>query len=57
MKGKVIIGISILVWIAVLTYTFFFSENEYANAIIVALGFMITMCGLTFGCEELEKKL
>ena len=56
MKGKVIIGISILVWIAVLTYTFFFSENEYANAVIIFLGFMVTMCGFTFGFDELEKK-
>ena len=56
MKGKVIIGISILVWIAVLTYTFFFSENEYVNAIILFLGLVVTMCGLTFGCEELENK-
>jgi hypothetical protein len=56
MKGKVIIGISILVWIAVLIYTNFFSENEYKNVIIIILGFIVTMCSLNFGFEELKKK-
>lgn len=56
MKGKFIIGFFTLVWACILTYITFFSNNSYINIIIFFFGFMITICGFAYGCEEIEKK-
>ena len=56
MKGKFIIGFFILVWACILTYITFFSNNSYINIIVFFIGFMITICGFAYGCEEIEKK-
>jgi hypothetical protein len=51
MKGKVIIGISILVWIFILSFITFFSNNQYLNFMIFYVGIMITLLGISYGCE------
>ena len=56
MKGKFIIGFFTLVWVCILTYITFFSNNPYKNAIIFFFGFMITICGFAYGCEKIEKQ-
>ena len=56
MKGKFIIGFFTLVWACILTYITFFSNNQYINIIVFFFGFMITICGFAYGCEEIEKK-
>lgn len=56
MKGKFIIGLSTLVFICVLTYITFLSNNPYMNTIIFFFGMMISICGFAYGCEEIEKQ-
>lgn len=53
-KGKTIIGIALLVWACILTYITFFSHNSYLNIIIFFFGMMLTVCGLAYGCDEIE---
>ena len=54
-KGKTIIGIAFIFLACVLTYITFFSRNPHLNTIIFFFGMMITICGLSFGCEKIEK--
>ena len=56
MKGKVIIGIFALIWACILTYITFFSHNQYINTAIFFFGMMFTVCGFSYGCEEIEKQ-
>jgi hypothetical protein len=54
-KGKTIIGIAFVFWASILTYITFFSHNPYLNTIVFFFGMMITICGLGYGCEKIEK--
>ena len=54
MKGKAIIGSSLLIWAIILCATIFIN-NSYINAIALMLGLLITLCGCTLGCEMIEK--
>lgn len=54
-KGKTILGIAFVFWACILTYITFFSNNPYLNTIIFFFGMMITVCGLAYGCDEIEK--
>lgn len=56
MKGKFIIGFFTLVWVCILTYITFFSNNPNINIIIFFFGFMITICGFAYGFEKIEKQ-
>lgn len=56
MKGKLIIGLSAIFWVAVLVYITFYSTNPYMNTAIFFFGVMFTVCGFACGCEEIEKK-
>ena len=55
MKGKIIIGISILIWLVILVFITFFSSNQHLNFMIFFFGMMLTLCGISYGCDELEK--
>jgi arginine exporter protein ArgO len=56
MKGKFIIGFFTLVWACILTYITFISKNPYMNTIVFFFGFMFTICGFAYGCEQIEKQ-
>ena len=55
-KGKTIIGITFIFWACILTYITFFSQNPYVNTILFFVGMMVTICGFSCGCEEIEKQ-
>jgi hypothetical protein len=56
MNGKIIIAISIMFWVICLGYMTFVSKNPYLNYMIFFFGIIITICGLSFGCEKIEKQ-
>ena len=56
MKGKSIIAVFVIIWVCILTYITFFSNNPYINTAIFLFGMMFTVYGFACGCEELEKK-
>ena len=56
MKGKLIIAVFVIIWVCILTYITFFSNNSYINIIILLFGFMITICGFAYGFEKIEKQ-
>jgi hypothetical protein len=53
-KGKTIIAISTIIWVIILTVTLF-TDNPYINAALFFFGAMLIVCGLSYGCEEIEK--
>ena len=52
-KGKTIIAIATIIWVIILTATLF-TGNPYINVALFLFGAMITVCGLSYGCEEIE---
>lgn len=54
MKGQTIIAVSVLVWTIALT-SMLFTNNPYLNVVIFGFAALITIGGLSYGCEKIEK--
>ena len=55
LKGKIILCVAFLVWVASLMFMIFFSNNPYLNGILMFFMLMVTVTILTYGCEVIEK--
>ena len=55
LKGKIILCVAFLFWVASLVFIAFFSNNPYLNGILLFLMLMVTVTILTYGCEVIEK--
>ena len=55
LKGKIILCVAFLFWVASLVFITFFSNNPYLNGILLFFVLMVTVAILTYGCEVIEK--
>ena len=55
LKGKIILCVAFLFWVAALVFITFFSKNPYLNGILLFFVLMVTVTILTYGCEVIEK--
>ena len=54
--AKMIIGLVTFVWIAILIYITFISENTYINALLFFGGALVTMLGASYGFDKIENE-
>lgn len=56
MKTNAILKAFSILWICILAYITFFSNNTYLNMAIFFLGIMVTFCGVAYAFDKLEKE-
>ena len=52
--GLILIAISFVLWLGILIFITFYSNNQFLNMICLFFGFMFVGCGIACGCEKIE---
>lgn len=55
MKARIIINSSFVFW-TICLIVMICTNNPYLNVFIFFLGFLLTICGLAYGCDTMEKQ-